>query len=88
MNHNLTLNEIREKGLNALTKDLTPTEVAKFFQMFEKGEGDYTVEKKNLYKNKSIDSIYQEVISSRSISRKKIKPAKLPKANIKKRKVA
>ncbi len=88
MNHNLTLNEIRERGLNALTKELTPTEVAKFFQMFEKGEGDYTLEKKNLYKNKSIDSIYQELVSSRSVSRKKIKPTKAAKSNVKKRKVA
>lgn len=52
-----------EKGIKALEKELTPTEVARFFQMFEKGEGDYTLEKKNLYKNKSIDTIYQDVIS-------------------------
>ena len=88
MNHNLTLNEIREKGLNALTKELTPTEIAKFFQLFEKGEGDYTLEKKNLYKNKSIDSIYRDIIASRSVSRKKIKSSKPVKSNAKKQKVA
>ena len=84
----MTLNEIREKGIKALTKELTPTEVARFFQMFEKGEGNYTIERRKLYKNKSVDDIYQEILASRPVPRQKTKQGKTSKANAKKKKVA
>ncbi len=47
----MTLNQIREKALKALAKELSPTEIARFFQMFEQGEGDYAKERK---KNTSV----------------------------------
>ncbi len=88
MNHTLTLNEVREKGIKALSNELTPTEVARFFQMLEKGEGNYTVEKRKLYKNKSVDDIYQEILASRPVSGLKTKQRKTHKPNAKKKKVA
>jgi hypothetical protein len=87
VNEGLTLDKIREKGINALSKELSATELARFFQMFEKGEGDFTLERKKFYKNKSVDDIYKEVLASRKLSSKKVVDKKSSKTNTKKRKV-
>ncbi|MBP9888797.1 MAG: hypothetical protein KBF93_21060 [Leptospiraceae bacterium] len=88
MNQTLTLDKIREKGINALSKELSATELARFFQMFEKGEGDFTLERKKFYKNKSVDDIYKEVLASRKSSKKKVAAKKYSKPIARKRKVA
>lgn len=75
----LTLDQIREKGMKALSKELTPIEIARFFQMFEKGEGNYTLERKKIYKNKSVDAIYKDVLTFRKQSGKKTSDSKTSK---------
>ena len=51
------LSVIRERGFNALTKELGPSGMAIFIRQFENGSGDYTVEREELFKDLTIDDI-------------------------------
>lgn len=52
---NKTLNDIRVKGIKALSKELNPIEMIQFFQVYENGIGDYTKERRKIYKNLKIN---------------------------------
>ncbi len=39
------LNDLRKAGIEVLKRELGVTDMIRFLQMFEKGEGDYTKEK-------------------------------------------
>jgi len=51
------LSIIREKGFNALVKELGPCGMAIFIRQFENGNGDYTKEREETLKNIEIDDI-------------------------------
>jgi len=51
------LSAIRERGFNALTKELGPSGMAIFIRQFENGSGDYTAERERLFENLTIDDI-------------------------------
>ena len=51
------LSAIRERGFNALTKELGPSGMAIFIRQFENGSGDYTAEREQLFENLTIDDI-------------------------------
>ena len=52
---------IREKGINALTKELGSSGMAVFMSQFENGNGNYTEEREELFKNVSIDDIVASI---------------------------
>lgn len=52
---------IREKGFNALTKELGPSGMAIFIRQFENGSGNYTEEREELLKDVSIDDIVSSI---------------------------
>ena len=56
----MTMNEIRNAGIDALTKALGPVGMARFMQQFDMGRGDYTKERHLLIKDLSIDEIVKE----------------------------
>ena len=60
-----TLNEIRIKGIQILKEGLTPTELIRFFQVYERGTGDYTTERKEIYKNIKLEDIKKGIIELR-----------------------
>ena len=39
---------VRRMGIEALTKELGPVGMVYFIQQFDRGEGDYTIERENL----------------------------------------
>ena len=55
------LKELRERGFDALTKELGPSGMAIFVRQFEKGDGDYTEERARLQKDLSIDDIVSRI---------------------------
>jgi hypothetical protein len=57
----LTLNEIRKAGLEALTEKLGPIGMVKFIQQFERGSGDYTREHQIIKQNLSHETIVNEI---------------------------
>ncbi len=57
-----SLNELRKAGIEALKKELGVTDMIRFLQMFEKGEGDYTKERKEWLEELTVEEIIEEII--------------------------
>ncbi|MHB1679561.1 MAG: hypothetical protein ACYCTB_03495 [bacterium] len=55
------LPEIKRKGWTALVKELGHAGATKFILLYETGEGNYTEERKRLFKGETIDKIYKEI---------------------------
>ena len=56
-----TLDEIRKTGIDALIRVLGPVDMARFFQQFEKGQGDYTRDREQWLGNLTVDQIITEI---------------------------
>jgi hypothetical protein len=56
-----TLPEIKSKGWIALVKELGYAGATKFILIYEPGEGNYTRDRKRLFKNTSIEKIMKEI---------------------------
>ena len=56
-----TFAEIKTIGWRALVKELGYSGATKFILLYEKGEGDYTKERKELFKNITIEDIVREI---------------------------
>jgi uncharacterized protein YciU (UPF0263 family) len=57
----MSLNQIREIGLEALTKALGPVGMARFLQQFERGTGDYIRNREKWLKGITLQSILKEI---------------------------
>ena len=53
--------EIKVKGWEALVKELGHSGATKFILLYESGEGYYTKERKELFKDTSIEEIVKEI---------------------------
>lgn len=53
--------EIRQLGIEALTKALGPTGMARFMQQFKIGSGDYTENRDKILGNPTIDEIFARI---------------------------
>ena len=62
----MTLNEIQQKGLAALSRELGPVGMIRFLQMFETGQGDYTKERHQWLEDQRIEDIVQRVRQRRT----------------------
>ena len=58
---NSDLSVIRERGFDALVKELGATGMAIFIRLFENGSGDYTEEREATQKDVSIDDIVASI---------------------------
>lgn len=58
---NMSLKQIREVGLEVLTKALGPAGMVRFLQQFERREGDYTKNREKWLKGISLQSILKEI---------------------------
>ncbi|MGR3309682.1 MAG: hypothetical protein ACUZ77_02805 [Candidatus Brocadiales bacterium] len=61
-----TLKEIKEEGWNALVERLGVADATRFLMEHEKGYGDYTVERRKIFDEKSIDEIVKEIKDSKT----------------------
>ena len=57
----LTPIEIRKSGWEALKKALGIAGALKFILQYEKGEGDYTELRREIYKDKTVDVLIREM---------------------------
>ncbi len=55
------LAEIKAKGWNALIKELGHAGATKFILLYEPGEGDYTKERRELFKDITIEEIMKDI---------------------------
>ncbi len=61
----MTLNQIRNMGLEALMKALGPVGMVRFLQQFEIGKGDYSTERHNWLTEENIDILVQKIEKKR-----------------------
>ncbi len=59
------LAEIKTKGWMALVKELGHSGATKFILLYEPGKGDYTEERKELFKDVTIEEIVTEIKNRR-----------------------
>jgi len=57
----ITLAETKAKGCNALIKELGHAGATKFILLYEPGEGDYTRERRELFKGITIEEIMKDI---------------------------
>ena len=60
----MTLEEIRDRGLAALMRELGPVGYVRFMQQFDRGNGDYTAEREKWLDAVSSDQL-KSLISSK-----------------------
>jgi hypothetical protein len=60
-----TLEQIRHAGLEALQRELGPTNATRFLRLFDGGKGDYTVRRRTLFRRKSVATLALEIRSRR-----------------------
>ncbi|MBN1426167.1 hypothetical protein JXA88_16575 [Candidatus Fermentibacteria bacterium] len=56
----MTLEQIREAGLKALSRELGPVGLVRFIQQFEPGTGDYTRERHAWLEGVSLDELVRQ----------------------------
>ncbi|MFZ1753430.1 MAG: hypothetical protein WBO46_16350 [Caldilineaceae bacterium] len=57
----MTINEIRTAGLQAIANELGPVGLIRFLQIFETGKGDYSKERHEWVDKLSVEEIYQSI---------------------------
>jgi tagatose-1,6-bisphosphate aldolase len=58
----LAFPEIKQKGWNALIKELGYAGATKFMLLYEPGEGNYTERRKEIFKNITIEKVREEIV--------------------------
>ena len=58
---NTNYNAIREKGFNALVRELGTVDTVAFLRNFENGSGSYTEERESLHSGVTIDDIVSRI---------------------------
>jgi hypothetical protein len=56
-----TLAEIKSKGWMALVKELGYSGATKFILLYETGEGDYTKERKEIFRDITIEEMMKQI---------------------------
>jgi hypothetical protein len=62
--------ELRERGIEALTKALGPVGMARFLQEFTTGSGDYTQEREQWLEGLTVRNVVQEIQRNRQATDK------------------
>ena len=62
----MTLSQIQQKGLEALSRELGPVGMIRFLQMFETGHGDYSEERHQWLDEQRIEKIVQRIRQQRA----------------------
>ena len=62
------LNQINEEAIQVLTRELGPSDTARFIQQFTTGDGDYTAERRERLQDTSIDDVMQAIKKHRDRS--------------------
>ena len=64
----MTLEEIRAKGLKALSRELGPVGLVRFLKQFETGQGDYTTERLRWLGERTVQELAEEIEGRRHSS--------------------
>ena len=61
----LTPHELRERGMDALRRELGTVSMVRFLQQLERGKGDYSKERHETVGKISVDEIAQDIRAGR-----------------------
>jgi len=61
----LTQDEIRSAGLEVLARELGPTGLIRFLQIYEHGNGDYTQKREDILPHQTAEEIAEEIRQKR-----------------------
>ena len=61
----MSLNEIRQTGLRALSHELGTVKMIRFLQQFNLGEGDYSIQRHQWFKNQSLEKLIEKLLIQR-----------------------
>ncbi len=61
----LSVPELRREGFRALIERLGPTDAIRFIQQFDTGHGDFTKDRRDLFKDLTLDEIIREIEARR-----------------------
>ena len=61
----MTSEEIRQAGLEALTRELGPAGTVRFLQLFETGHGDYSTERHSWLDNIDVKTLAENIHQQR-----------------------
>ena len=67
--HIQPLAEVSTRAKNALIQELGVTDTLRFLNQFRAGSGDYTAERKNLFKGESVKNIAAAIRAARTATR-------------------
>ena len=67
--HIQPLAEVSTRAKNALIQELGVTDTLRFLNQFRAGSGDYTAERKNLFKGESVKNIAAAIRAARTAAR-------------------
>jgi hypothetical protein len=67
----LTQAQIRQLGIEALTKALGPAGMARFMQQFEMGSGDYRRDRDQILGDPTVEEIFAEIKEMRRENQEK-----------------
>jgi len=66
----MTLDQIYEAGLDALSRELGPVGMIRFLQQLETGKGDYTKERSRILGKSTVNELAREIRLARKRGRK------------------
>ncbi|BAP56439.1 hypothetical protein THII_2142 [Thioploca ingrica] len=61
----MNLSEIRQAGLKALNRELGAVKMIRFLQQFDLGEGDYSIQRHQWFKNQSLEKLIEKLLVQR-----------------------
>jgi hypothetical protein len=61
----MNLSEIRQAGLKALSRELGAVKMIRFLQQFDLGEGDYSIQRHQWFKNQSLEKLIEKLLVQR-----------------------
>lgn len=70
INQPMTLNQIQQAGLEALSRELGPVGMVRFLQMFETGDGDYTSQRQKWLDDQDVKTITKRIRQKRLLKEK------------------
>lgn len=65
----MTLEQIRQAGLEALARELGPVGMVRFLQQFETGRGDYSKERHNWLDKEDVQKLAEKIHQKRKKTR-------------------
>lgn len=62
--------DIQKRAFRILLKEMGLAETLRFNMSYERGSGDYTKERSRYFKDKTVDELYDEILSQRKKRKK------------------